>query len=781
MQIIRKPPVDNEVNIVEQIKFRYLPYWPLFLALIIVFVGVAWLYTKFQTPVYDIGAKVMIKDEKKGAEDSKTLEELNLISPKKIVENEIEVIQSKPVISKVVKDLNLYAPIYSKNIFGKRSAYLTSPILIKAMDADSIKPTKEVAFEYNYSANTVSIAGVSYSLDKWFATPYGKLQFIKNGNYDGTSQIPKFVFELVPTRVVANGISGDLKVEVPNKLATVVTLNYKDEVPQRGEKVLNGIIDAYNNALVTEKGDLAFNTLSFIDERLKTVKNSLDSIESQKQQYRTQRNSVDIGAQGQMYLDNVGRNDQKLSEINMQLSVLNGVENYVRTKETSGKIVPSTMGVNDPVLSTLVNNLYQTELEYDREKQRSGENNPATLALADQLNKMRPSIVENINSQKRNLQQSRNTMSSINGNYAAMLRAIPETERQLVEIDREQKIESGIYTFLLQKREEAALSQISKETNSRIIDHAESSQSPVSPKKKLIYLSALLIALFLGIGVVLAKEKAGNKIMFRSDIETLTELPIIGEIAAESSKNPIVIDDRRKTVIAEQFRKLRVTLGYIGVNSKHKRILVTSSISGEGKSFVATNLAISLAITGKKVLLLDFDLNNPSLNNKLNINEQKGITDYLLGEETDLNNLIMKMEVNENLYLLPTGKLPHNPSELLMSDAIENMMNKLDNEFDYLVIDTAPVVPVTDAYILSKHCDATLFIVRHNYSPKVLVEIFDYNNKMNNLKNAAIVFNGVKPRGFGKKSYTYGYGYTSGYQYSNGYIQEQNTRLLKEK
>ena len=285
-------------------------------------------------------------------------------------------------------------------------------------------------------------------------------------------------------------------------------------------------------------------------------------------------------------------------------------------------------------------------------------------------------------------------------------------------------------------------------------------------------MSAVLIALLAGTSIVMGKEKAGNKIMFRKDIEALTELPIIGEIAAEDSKNPIVIDDRRKTVIAEQFRKLRATLSYVGVNSEHKRILVTSSISGEGKSFIATNLAISLAITGKNVVLLDFDLNNPSLNNKLNIKNQKGITDFLLEKES-IDEIIMKTDLHENLSLISTGKLPFNPSELIMNKNVEKLFAELNEKFDYIVIDTAPVVPVTDAYLLSEYCDATLFIVRHNYSPKILVEMFDENNRLNNLKNAAIVFNGVKPRGFGRKSYNYGYGYTSGYQYSNGYIQKQ--------
>ncbi len=780
MQIIRKAHTDNDTNLLEHITFRYVPYWPLFLILFVLFFGAAWVYVKYQTPVYEIGAKVLFKDEKKGAEGSKALEDLNIISPKKIVENEIEVLKSKPVINRVVTTLNLYAPISENSKFGKKSAYSSSPVSVQLQNPDSLRPVEKVNFEYNYKTATVVMDGVSYSIDKWYATSYGNLQFVKSPAYKGADDVTKFYFSLVPIKNVANSISGRLDVTTPNKLASIVELKLKDEVPERGENILNAVIDSYNAALNTEKTELADNTLKFIDDRLAKVKNDLDSIERKKKEFRTATGSIDIGAQGQMLLDNVSYADKKLSEVNMQLSMLNQVELYVQTKDPSGRLVPSTMGINDPVMSSLVNNLYQTEMDYNKAKNVDGENNPSTLALANQLEKMRPSILENIQSQKRSLQASRASVSATNGQFNSMLRAIPDAQRRLIQIEREQKIESGIYEILLQKREDAALSQVSTtESNSRVVDRAEASEAPVSPKKKLIYLSALLIALFSGIGIVFVKEKAGNKIMFRHDIEDLTELPIIGEIAAEATRNPIVIDDRRKTVIAEQFRKLRVSLNYIGVNSKRKRILVTSSISGEGKSFIATNLAISLAITGKKVVLLDFDLNNPSLNNKLNIKGQKGITDYLL-DGMEVDDIIMQTDLHPNLSLISTGKLPFNPSELIMSSNVEKLFDYLDTKFDYIVIDTAPVVPVTDAYLLSKYCDATLFIVRHNYSPKILVEMFDENNKLNKLKNAAIVFNGVKPRGFGKQSYSYGYGYTSGYAYQNGYIQSQTPKSIKE-
>jgi len=516
-----------------------------------------------------------------------------------------------------------------------------------------------------------------------------------------------------------------------------------------------------------DKNTLATNTLKFIDERLRFVEHGLDSIERKIEQYKSKRGAIDISTQGKLFLENVSSNDQKLSEINMQLAVLNQVENYVQSKDQAGGIVPSTLGVNDPTLSTLVNKLYTSELEYESLKKTTAENNPLLVSVTDQIGKIKPGILDNIRNQRRSLLASRNNLSATNGAYSSVLQTIPEKERQLIEINREQGTKNEIYNFLLQKREETALSHASTVSGSSIVDKAQSSDRPVSPKSKVIYLSSLLLALFSGIGIVLGKEVLSTKIMFRHEIEGLTDQPIIGEIASENSKSPIVVSEGRKTFIAEQFRKLRATLTYMGINSKHKKILITSSISGEGKSFVATNLALSLAITGKKVALLDFDLNNPSLNNKLNISKQIGITEYLQGK-CEAGQIIKATDLHQNLFLIPTGELPHNPSELVMSEKVGELLNYVDSNFDYVVIDTAPVGPVTDAYLLSPYCDATLFIVRHGYTPKMLVERIDVNNKINKLNNMAIVFNGVTPRGFGSSyGYGYGYGYVYGYTYNN--------------
>jgi len=348
-----------------------------------------------------------------------------------------------------------------------------------------------------------------------------------------------------------------------------------------------------------------------------------------------------------------------------------------------------------------------------------------------------------------------------------MLQSIPKKERELVDISREQNLKNEIYSFLSKKREETALAHASTVSDSRVVDKAQSSILPVSPKKKVVYMIALTLALMAGVGTVTAKEKLINTILFRNEIEELTSFPIIGEISYEKTNASIVTGTGKRTFIAEQFRELRIALNFFKGSNKKRKILVTSTIAGEGKSFIATNLALSFALTGKKVILLELDLNRPKLSINLSVTNDKGISDYLLGTK-DPEEIIKRTDIHENLFIIPSGPLPENPSELLMNGKIEDLIDFLNGIFDYIIVDIAPVGPVTDAYVLSTLCDVTLYVIRHKYTPKIFIERLDENNKIKKLKNVALVFNGILPRGFSKNNYGYGYGY--GHEYNqNGY------------
>ena len=665
--------------------------------------------------------------------------------------------KSRELMDEVVKNLHLYAQVYEKGESKYSSAYTTSPIIIQAMSPDSLIEAAEVYFKYDKAKGRVIIKNQAFPVNEWVNTHYGILKFVSRP-VPVSSEEP-FHFSITRPKYVSPAFIEGMSVSSASKLSSVINLKLLDEVPQRSEDILNGLISAYNNAAVSDKNKLAASTLEFVDERLSVVGKDLTEIETKLQKYKSNQGAIEISSQGQMFLQSVNANDQKMADVNVQLAVLNQIENYVRSKDNTGGLVPSTMGINDPLLSQLVTKLYDKELEYDKLKPTTGENSPILLSINDQINKIKPSILENINNQKKNLEASRTNLYSTNNRYSGMLNTLPKMEKDLLEISREQNIKSGIYNYLLQKREETALSKAASVADSRIVDNAQSSFDPVSPNPKKYYIMAFALAFAIAIAIVTAIEMLKRTILFRHEIEKYTSVPIIGEIVHEKSKSPLVIGLGKRTFIAEQFRKLRTSLPYIGLVGQKKKLLITSNASGDGKSFVVANLGLSLAMVDKKVVVLEFDLSNPTLCDKLGITTtNKGLSDFLRGE-AEPEEIIRRTTINDNLFVMPAGSLPENPSELIMSERVQDLMEFLTPLFDYIIIDTAPVGLLSDAYVLSAYCDATLYVIRHGHTTKVSVERMDANNKINELKNMAIVFNGVKSRGFSKNGYGYGYGY----------------------
>lgn len=748
-----------EENLIQQVITKYLPYWPIFLLTIIISVGLAYTYIHFSTPIYEANATLIIKDEKKGNEDSKLTESLDQISAKKTVENEVEVIQSRKLMYDVVKSLGLYAPIYEKGKFKSTSAYARSPVIIRALNPDSLTGSKKIKLNFD-NKNKLVILNDSYKypLNEIVSTPFGQLKFLPNNNYEiPVLPTKQLYFYLVNPKAIVPGILGGLKAEAASKLSSIVSLSYRDEVPKRAEDILNQLIASYKQAEVNEKDALAKNTLTFVEERLKIISRDLDSIEKKVQQYKSGRGAVDISTQGQLYLQNVSQNDQKLSDINTKASVLNQVEKFVKNNE-GGAIVPSTLGVSDPMLSQLMDKLYTSELQYEKLKKTVGENNPNLVSIKDEINKIKPNILQNIQSQQQSISTEKQNLYATSGRYNSILQAVPQKERQLLEISREQQIKSNIYSFLLQKREESQIAYASSVSNNRVVDYAQANPYPVSPNKLLIYLVAIVTMMGICIAIITIREALTGKVLYRHEVEARTSIPIIGEVAFDKSKTPLVIGSGKRSFIAEEFRKLRMSLSYLGIDSTHKKILVTSSISGEGKSFIAANLAVSLSLTGKKVVIVDMDLNNPTIAKILNVDQPAGITEFLEGQK-EPEDIIKPVEKHENLFFISAGELPENPTELLANGKVAEIIEYLDELFEVVIIDTSPIVLVTDGYILTDLCDATLYVIRHNYTPKTLIKRIDENNKINPINNPAIIFNGVKIRGFLKNSYGYGYDY----------------------
>lgn len=745
------------MNVLSQLWYKYFPFWPLFLLLIAFGIADAWIYLKLKNPVYEASATVLIKDERKGLDDSRIMESINNLSAKKIVENEIEVIRSKTLIEQAINELYLYAPLFQKKEYTAVPAYSTAPVQVIAQHPEDISPVKEVPIRFNREDSSVLVGTKQFRTSEWVNTPYGVLKFVPvwaNSRNSGT-----FYFSLINTQQVTEQLLMGLDIKPVSKLSSVVSLTLRDESRKRAEDILNHLIKAYTDASIVDKTELARNTLKFIDERLGNVSTDLDTIDRKLEVYKSTQGAVDLSSQGKLFLDNVGQVDQQLNEVNIQMSILGQVEKYVSDKDGAGGIVPATLGVKDPILTSLLDKLYEQELEYQKLSKTTSRNSPFLLGVTDQINKIKPSILENVKNQKNALLASKQKLLAANSSYAAVLEKLPKKEKDLLEISRDRNIKSSIHDYLLQKREETALSSISISPDSRVVDKARATYLPVSPRVMVVYAISILGCLVFGLFLVAASEWLKKTVLFRAEIEAATDAPVIGEITLEKSKSSLVIGDGERSFIAEQFRLIRTSLSRIGISKDHKCLVVTSSISGEGKSFIVANLGVTLALTGKKVVLLELDLSSPSLCHKLDFHPTGyGLSDYLTGI-AEPEEIIKRTTVNQNLFIMAAGRLPSNPSELIVSDRLGTLISYLNAIFDYVIIDSAPVGLLSDAYVISNYCDATLFIIRHGYTPKIALKRLDANNQINELKNMAIIFNGVRARGFFKNGYGYGYGY----------------------
>ncbi|WP_114778455.1 GumC family protein [Botryobacter ruber] len=768
---------NSEDSLASSVVHKYLPFWPLFVILSVVFLLGAWGYLHyFAVPSYAITASLIVKDEKKGVEDAKMTEAIDAFTSNTIVENEINVIHSFTLVNKVVNELMLYAPVFEEDKFKSVPAYTTSPVRLQLKSPENAKEFEKIYFTYDEAGRRVTVGNKAYPLNKWVKTPFGELRFIQNQKQTDAAEKPLY-FSIIRPKKASNLLLANISIETSNKLSSVINLSMQDYVPQRGEDILNTLIRAYNETADSDKNRLAAQTLAFVEDRIRLVEQELTDLESEIEQYKSTRGAVNLNEQGKLYLEKVGENDRKISEINLQLAVLDKVESYVVSRKNTAGIMPSTLGVSDPALSQVLQKLHTAEIEYQKLKPTTAENNPLLMAVSDEIASIRPGILENIRSQRVNLKTSLANIVAANSQYNAELRAIPAKERELIEISRQQSIKNEAYSFLLQKREETVLSSAPTDGDVRVIDMAEASVLPVSPKKLYIYLSALLVAFGLGIGLVTGRELMNGKLLFRHEIEENISAPIVGELTSVNNRKGSLFVEPADTAVIEQFRQLRATMGLYGRTFVKKKIMVASSIPGEGKSYVSTNLALSLSASGKQVALLDFDLRNPVTSQLFDLYKEAGIIEYLNGEAVRPEAIVRKTAF-KNLSMIPAGTDVGDHTELLLNGKLETLFAFLEDTFDYIIIDTPPVDLISDAYLLSEYCDITLLVMRHAHTPKQVVQRLGQSGKLKSLRNVAIVFNGVKPRGFVNGKYGYGYGYGYEVKYGNK-VYQSRTKTAK--
>lgn len=753
-------------NLLVQLMQRYLPFWPLFLITTVLGLGISWLYLRSQTRIYVAAAKVLLKDPQKNGGDSKVLDALNIFSEKKIVENEIIVLRSSSILEEVVRSLDLYATVYNQGKVRSEELYAeNSPVYFKALDESNIESLGKYYFSVDWTQNQIRINNKTVPFNGTILmgkTPY---QVLPNTGYNKSLTGKNYCVVFNSIQDAAADISANLKAAATSNTSTVIDVKIETPVPAKGITILNKLFEVYNKEAVDDKNQIAAKTLAFIEDRLHLVIGQLDSVERNIEAFKTRESVYNLGDQASLYLSNVSDLDKKNSEVDIQLDVLKDVQRYVDQKGQKPGTVPAQLLINDPTLGSLLQKLYEAEFQLEKIQSINGEKSDAVIMANESVSRIKADIRENLTNIRTNLMAVKNNVSSNIALNSGLLSRIPQKERGLLDISRQQAIKNNIYTYLLQKREETALSSAGTTPDLRILEKGVAS-GPIKPVAKNFYLTGFLLGLLLAALIVFLREQFNRKILFRSEIEEKTSIPVLAEITQTDTKESIAISEGKRTIIAEQFRSLRTNLAFMGLNEEQKTLLVTSSISGEGKSFIALNLAMSITLTGKKVALMEMDLRKPKLSLYLGVNRDPGISSYLIGRSTI--DEIIKETRYKDLYIVSAGPIPPNPTELIGGKKFAEMMELLKGRFDYVIIDSAPIGPVTDSQLLGVFANTTVYVVRHGLTPKVFLRMIDDLYKQKKFPNMSIVFNGLKRRGFSFLSYGYGYG-SYGYGYGYGY------------
>lgn len=647
--------------------FRIMPYWPWVLFILAFSIGCGYLYLRYATPVYEAQARVIVNDD--AQEKSTNLLEAFKIDARNIsneTEREMEVLSSKDLLRQLVVELHLYTQ-YSQKGFVKTGEFdKMIPAVISLDNPDSVHQTfnGEVDVVDN---NHVSYLGQVYLSDTPQSSPMGIVRWHINHEAN-TQTTEKTYLTLQPVSEAVKSVKKKLTVEPISKQSSILEVTYQDQLPNRGVEILNHLFVLYGKTTVDYKLRISENTLRFLDERLKIVSDELGGVEKNLENFKSSQGITDLGTEGSLFLDQLKQTDSKISELDVQLEVIREIENYVTRRNRSNAKVPATLGITDPVLTELLNQLYKSEFELEKLRKSTGPKNPQIAVLEDEIAKLKPSITSSLNNLKLSMIASRNKLKADNESLSASLSKIPRKERQLIDISRQQGVKNTIYTFLLQKREEAAINAKSIVPNYRLIEHPES-VGIVYPISNRIYVLALIIGLLLSSLIIYVREFTNSRILFRSQIEGRVAAPIVGEVIfqPEDNQSPMVVGPGKRTLIAEQFRELRTNLSYITANIPDpcKVLLVTSSIPSEGKSFVAINTAVSLCLTGSKVVLLEFDLRKPKISNVLGVSRDPGLSTYLIGKAS-ADEIIKPYQDVEGFHIISSGAIPPNPAESMM-------------------------------------------------------------------------------------------------------------------
>lgn len=813
----------NEQNSEETINlyaifFKYLAYWPWFVISVIGCMILAFLFLRYQQPVYNITAAVLIKEEEqKGGNSASSplaaIQDLGMFSMTNNFDNEVEILHSRTLIKKAVNELRLYTNLAEYRMTGYNiPLYRTSPVNVFMTPEEADKLEAPVKLKMKYTLDGKLSVHVKYvinedeeeEMEKEFdhlpailPTPVGVINFSKNDSLpEPMKEDMRLVAYISSPTVTAQDYMENLTVEATSKTTTIAQISVQNTDKQRGIDFVNCLVAFYNRDANDEKNEVAQKTAEFIEERISIINRELGTAETELADFKQRSGLTDLTSDAKLALEESSKYGQQRMENATQIQLVEFLRNYINDPKNNDEVIPSNVGLQDQNLTSAIDQYNAMIVERNRLLRTSSESNPAVINMNTGIEAMRHSVQTTVESVLKGLNIAKTDIERQARKFEGRISNAPIQEKEFLSIARQQEIKAALYTMLLQKREENALTLAATANNGRIIEDALADKKPVSPKKKIIALAALIIGLGIPVGIVYLRDLLKYKIENREDVEHITDVPILAELprCKKPEKGAVVVRENKNDIMEETFRGLRTNLLFM-LGEGQKVILFSSTQPGEGKSFVAGNTAVSLAFLGKKTIIVGMDIRKPGLNKVFNLSRRaEGITNYLADpEHVNLFDMIQNSDISPNLDILPGGPVPPNPTELVARDVLDRAIEQLKQRYDYIILDTAPIAMVTDTAIIGRVANLCVYVCRADVTPKAGYRYINVLRDEKKFPKLATVINDIDMSkrknsygyeygakyGYGGKAYGYGYGYGYGYAESEGNKNNKDKNELK--